>query len=133
MPFRNKLRRTDALKHEIDSHASVYHLKQKALAAAGIHGPGSEQHKAAIEHYKTAFEAHPKAKEYHEIVRASLKEALVEEAQGALKYVKKVDGEWVLYSIHTGKTLKKFGPTKPSREEAAKALQAVEYFKHHGD
>lgn len=48
---------------------------------------------------------------------------------GAEKYVKKVDGGWALVSRHTGRALKKFDH-KPSREEADKALRAVEYFKH---
>lgn len=50
--------------------------------------------------------------------------------EGALKYVKKVDGKWALVSDHTGKVLKYFGAEKPSKEEADKALRAVEYYKH---
>lgn len=52
-----------------------------------------------------------------------------ESDQGAEKYVKQVDGKWALVSRHTGRPLKYFD-NKPSREEADKALRAVEYFKH---
>lgn len=56
--------------------------------------------------------------------------AIAGEDSGALKYVKKVDGGYALVSRHTGRSLKKFDH-KPSREEADKALRAVEFFKHH--
>jgi len=52
-----------------------------------------------------------------------------EGSAGAEKYVKQVDGKWALVSRHTGRPLKYF-QSKPSREEADKALRAVEYFKH---
>lgn len=49
--------------------------------------------------------------------------------EGALKYVKQVNGKWALVSRHTGRPLKYFD-SKPSREEAGHALKNVEYFKH---
>lgn len=52
-----------------------------------------------------------------------------ESSVGAEKYVKQVDGKWALVSRHTGRPLKYFDH-KPDREEAAKALRTVEYFKH---
>jgi len=52
-----------------------------------------------------------------------------ESDQGAEKYVKQVNGKWALVSRHTGRPLKYFD-SKPSREEAGKALRTVEYFKH---
>lgn len=56
-----------------------------------------------------------------------------EDGEGALKYVKKVDGKWALVSRFSGKALKYFdGDEKPSREAADKALKTVEYYKHGG-
>lgn len=52
-----------------------------------------------------------------------------EGSEGALKYVKQVNGKWALVSRHTGRPLKYFS-SKPSREEAGEALRHVEYFKH---
>ena len=56
-----------------------------------------------------------------------------DDGEGALKYVKKDGDNWFLVSKYTGKHLRDFGSTKPSREEADKALRAIEYFKHEGD
>lgn len=52
-----------------------------------------------------------------------------EGSEGALKYVKQVNGKWALVSRHTGRPLKYF-ESKPSRQEAGEALRHVEYFKH---
>lgn len=51
-------------------------------------------------------------------------------SEGALKYVKKEGDNWYLVSKYTGKHLRDFGSTKPSREEADKALRTIEFFKH---
>ena len=49
--------------------------------------------------------------------------------EGALKYVKQVNGKWALVSRHTGRPLKYF-ESKPSKETADSALRAVEFYKH---
>lgn len=67
-------------------------------------------------------------KEFHP-TPAGKEVAGAEGSEGAEKYVKQVDGKWALISRHTGRPLKYFD-NKPSREEADKALRAVEYFKH---
>lgn len=51
------------------------------------------------------------------------------EDSGAMKYVKQVHGKWALVSRKDGRPLKYF-KNKPSRDEADKALRAVEFFKH---
>jgi hypothetical protein len=147
--FMGAIRDSDRVKDAINSHPDVARSRELVHRAAGIHGLDSPQHKAALEDYRNKFQNHPRHGEYKEHIRRAgeleaqektkkLRQESVEmseekdDGEGALKYCKVVDGEWCLVSDHTGKTLKKFGKEKPSREAADKALRAVEYFKHGG-